>query len=165
VRPKPLLAERVLSLRPPSGLYVCRAFVEYVHQSLTQAPPFYGQRRSELRYRHVIGPPGPRSGSPGGGTASSTRRATARRWRACCRGSSVARPGIAVVCSCRGGYHGRFRRKPGEIGILAFVAHVLRAALGILEPETIKQTLESATLACIIPRSPGAGTVHHIAEI
>jgi hypothetical protein len=60
----------------------------------------------------------------------------------------------------------------------AFVAHVLRVALGILEPETIKQTLESATRACIIPRlsrrpysrwhglaPPGAGTVHHIAEI
>jgi hypothetical protein len=43
---------------------------------------------------------GPRSRSPGGGTASSTRRATARRWRACCRGSSADRPEIVVVCSC-----------------------------------------------------------------
>jgi hypothetical protein len=55
-----------------------------------------------------------RSGWPGGGTASSTRRASARRWRACCRGSSAARPEIAVVCSCRRGYsrqhcHGKFR--------------------------------------------------------
>jgi hypothetical protein len=31
---------------------------------------------------------GPRSRSLDGGTASTTRRATARRWRACCRGSS-----------------------------------------------------------------------------
>jgi hypothetical protein len=57
---------------------------------------------------------GRRSGSPGGGTASSTRRATARRWRACCRGSSAARSEIVVVCPCRGGYspqqcHGKFR--------------------------------------------------------
>jgi hypothetical protein len=42
---------------------------------------------------------GPRSGSPGGGTASSTRRATARRCRACCPVSSAARPEIVVVCS------------------------------------------------------------------
>jgi len=52
--------------------------------------------------------------SPGGGTASTTRRDTARRWRACCPVSSAARPGIVVVCSCRGGYscqqcHGKFR--------------------------------------------------------
>jgi hypothetical protein len=30
---------------------------------------------------------GPHSGSSGGGTASTTPRATARHWRACCRGS------------------------------------------------------------------------------
>jgi hypothetical protein len=36
--------------------------------------------------------------------AGSTRRATERRWRACCRVSSVARRGIVVVCSCRGKY-------------------------------------------------------------
>jgi hypothetical protein len=35
---------------------------------------------------------GRRSESPGGGTASSTRRATARRWRACCRGLSAGQP-------------------------------------------------------------------------
>jgi hypothetical protein len=34
----------------------------------------------------------------------------------------------------------------------ARVTHVLRVAFGILEPETIKQTLESTTLAFIIPR-------------
>jgi hypothetical protein len=35
---------------------------------------------------------GPRSGSSDGGTASSTRRAPARRWRACCRGSWAGGP-------------------------------------------------------------------------
>jgi hypothetical protein len=57
---------------------------------------------------------GRRSAPPDDGTANTTPRATARRWRACCRGSSAARPGIEVVCSCRGGYspqqcHGKFR--------------------------------------------------------
>jgi hypothetical protein len=48
------------------------------------------------------------------GTANTTRRATARRWRACCRGSLAVRPEIVVVCSRQGGYsrqqcHGKFR--------------------------------------------------------
>jgi hypothetical protein len=55
-----------------------------------------------------------RSRSHGGGAASTTPRATARRWHACCRASSAARLGIAVDCSCRGEYlrqqcHGKFR--------------------------------------------------------
>jgi hypothetical protein len=61
-------------------------------------------------------------------------------------------------------------------GSLKFLSRdVLRVALGILEPETVKQTLESATLACIIHRlsrrpysrwhrlaPPGAGAVHYV---
>jgi hypothetical protein len=63
---------------------------------------------------------GRRSGSSGGGTASSTRPVTARRWRACCRVSSLGQPEIVVVCSCRRGYshqqcHGKFRLA-GTIG-------------------------------------------------
>jgi hypothetical protein len=56
---------------------------------------------------------GLRSRSPGGGIASSTCRETARRWRACCRGSWAARPGIVGVLMA-GGYsrqqcHCKFR--------------------------------------------------------
>jgi hypothetical protein len=47
---------------------------------------------------------GPRSAPPDGGIGGTTPRATARRWRACCRGSLADRPEIVVVYSCRGGY-------------------------------------------------------------
>jgi hypothetical protein len=55
-----------------------------------------------------------RSPSSHGGTANTTQRATARRWRACCRGSWAGRAEIVAACSCRGGYspqqcHGKFR--------------------------------------------------------
>jgi hypothetical protein len=58
---------------------------------------------------------GPRSRSSGGGTANTTPRATARRWRACCRASWAARPEIVVVCSCWGGYYVAPLRTAGPI--------------------------------------------------
>jgi hypothetical protein len=54
-----------------------------------------------------------RSAAPHDGTASTTPRATARRWRARCRGSWAARPGIVVGCSCGGGYPNRAHRRGG----------------------------------------------------
>ena len=65
------------------------------------ATPGAHHARPERWHWHVIGPRAP---SFGAGTASTTRRATALHWPACCRGSLAARLRIVVVCSCRGGY-------------------------------------------------------------
>jgi len=55
--------------------------------------------------------------------ASEQPRATARRWRACCRGSLAGQPGIVVEYSCQGrisqqacrrGAAGRLRAAPSE---------------------------------------------------
>jgi hypothetical protein len=78
--------------------------------------PARGDRIHTGRHRTT----GPHSGSSDGGTASMTPRATARRWRACCPGSLAARPGIVVVCSCRGGH--RVGRAVGRLpGLAAFM--------------------------------------------
>jgi hypothetical protein len=115
--------------------------------------PCAGQTMALARDRAT----GPRSGSPGGGTASSTRRATACRWRACCRGSSAARLAI-VVRSCRGGYsrqqcHGKFRPVHAKVVVAqmdpADMAHMVSAYSVFFGP-IVKKLAATTAVFCQI---------------
>jgi hypothetical protein len=64
--------------------------------------------------------------TPDDGTASSTRRAPARRWRACCRGSLAARPEIVVMCLCRGGYQWPLSAKAAATADMDFCLFLTR---------------------------------------